>query len=841
MTPNVPHRDLPAGLESLAEIALDLHWTWWHAGDSLWEKLGHEIWARTRNPWLILMSVSDKKLQALASDQDFRRELQSLSDRRKQYLSQQTWYARTHPGAPLRGVAYFSMEFGLAEPLPLYAGGLGVLAGDLLKTASDLGVPLTGVGLFYEQGFFRQVLDASGWQQEYWPSNDPESLPIQPVMHPEGGRLQVSLRLPGRDLLLHVWRANVGRIPLYLLDSNVMLNSAADRGITSRLYESGKEMRLLQELCLGVGGWRALDALGIEIDVCHLNEGHAALVTLERACACVAKTGLSMREARWATRAGNIFTTHTPVAAAFDTFPSDLVEKYASVFQRYFPDGQVPMSQAVALGRAEGQAGDQQLGMAYLAVRTSGWINGVSRLHGAVSRRIFQPLYPHWPEDEVPISHVTNGVHMPSWDSSSSDRLWTEACGQERWREDVRSAPAKLDALSDEALWEMRAVERANLVKQSRLRLVRQLEHRGAKPSAIERAAAVFDSNVLTLGFARRFAEYKRPNLLLRDPQRLMRLLTNPRWPVQILVAGKAHPQDEIGKRLLQSWVEFVREAPARPHAVVLEDYDMELAQEIVQGVDAWINTPRRPWEASGTSGMKVLVNGGINVSVRDGWWAEAYTPEVGWAVGADYDEDPQRDDADAADLYRILEEEVVPTFYQRDSRGIPLAWIARMRASMSRLAPQFSSNRMLCEYVEDYYLPAARSYAERTANGGQVAKSLEAWRARLETYWSQLHFGNLTVERENNSWRFRVHVYLGELSNDEVLVELYAEPPAPSSPPFRGEMVCGAEMVGAMHTYMYELTVPASRPAQHFTPRIIGQHPAARVPLEARFILWQR
>ena len=827
-------RALPEGMEGLGELALDLRWTWSHAADRLWNEIDPAVWARTGNPWLILQSVSQQRLEQLGADANFRAELERLMRARRDYLAAPSWCGDTHPGTDVL-IAYFSMEYGLAEALPLYSGGLGVLAGDHLKTASDLGVPLVAMGLLYQEGYFRQMLDAHGWQLEMYPYNVPTSMPITPVPDAKGGWLGVPIELPGRALVLRVWQAQVGRVSLYLLDSNDPMNSPADRGITGKLYGGGEEMRLVQEIVLGVGGWRTLDALGLRPDVCHLNEGHAALVTLERARYYMQENGVDFWQALWATRAGNVFTTHTPVAAAFDTFPRELLAQYGS---RYAEELGVSPHDLMALGRRHPEE-DGYFNMAYLAARTCGAINGVSRLHGMVSRRIFRDLYPRWPEHEVPVGHVTNGVHVPSWDSPWADEIWTGACGKERWLGKPETLLGAIQDMSDETLWNFRGEERRDLVHYARRRLARQMGQRGADQASIAQADDILDPYMLTLGFARRFTEYKRPNLLLRDPERLVRLLTNQARPVQLIVAGKAHPQDENGKRFIQAWANFVSRGDVRAHVVFLEDYDIDLAQELVQGVDIWINTPRRPWEASGTSGMKILVNGGLNVSELDGWWAEAYSPEVGWALGDGLEHiEPGWDDAEAEQLYQLLEHDIVPLFYRRDAQGIPREWVARMRASMSRLAPQFSSNRMLQEYVHDAYLPAAAAFRKRSADGGRLARELATWEALIRKYWHEIHLSNLQVEQQDDGWVFSLQVYLGEIPPEAVQVQLYGEPTSGETD-VPHVMECRADIPGATHGYVYRCPIATARPASDFTPRVVAFHPDARVPLEATFILW--
>jgi len=828
-------RDLPESISALGDLILDLRWTWHHGTDSLWAMLDEELWKRTRNPWLVLQNVSPRRLQALAVDGRFVAELQRAERARDEYRHARTLWEDICPPDFKGPIAYFSMEFGVTETLPVYSGGLGVLAGDLLKTASDLGVPMIGIGLLYQEGYFRQMVDAHGRQIELYPANLPHTLPISAVRDNEGSRLIVPVELPGRTLRLLVWKAQVGRVPLYLLDSNDPLNSPADRGITGQLYGGGKENRLTQEIALGIGGWRLLEILGQRPSVCHLNEGHAGLVTIERARAFMRDHKVEFWPALWATRAGNIFTTHTPVAAAFDTFPIDLLAQYGRDYARELG---LPAEHLLALGRLHADS-DEPFNMAFLATRTCARIFGVSRLHGEVSRRIFQPLFPRWPQREVPIGHVTNGVHMPTWDSAHADQLWTAACGKARWLGDTGELGKAIAALPDERIWEMRAAARRDLVDYARRRLRNQLAQRGADQQALRRAHDVLDPNVLTLGFARRFTEYKRPSFLLRDADRLVRLLADPARPVQIIVAGKSHPHDEVGKAFIAQWTEFSRRDEVRTCAVFLEDYDMALAAHLIQGVDVWINTPRRAWEACGTSGMKVLVNGGLNLSELDGWWDEAYTPEVGWGVNGGAEIGSAQDDPREAELlYRLLEQLVVPEFYRRDASGLPRQWIARLRASMTQLTPRFSTNRMLLEYVRDYYLPAAADYARRCEKDGALAHVLWQWERQIRHRWHELHAGSLEATQEDDGWSFSLPVYLGDLSAEMVSAQLYAEP-ATDEPQTVFEMQCAGPLPGAVNGVLFTTRIRTRRAAPYFTARLVPFHPQAKVPLESNRIRW--
>ena len=759
------------GMDALAELALNLHWSWNHASDEIWQSLDSELWETTQNPWLILRTVSKEKIKSLLAAPDFRQRIQELLQ--QNHESADAWFQQKHPGAALSSVAYFSMEFMLTEALPIYSGGLGNVAGDQMKAASDLGVPVVGIGLLYGQGYFRQAFDLDGNQQALYPVNDPGQLPIRPLRQANGEWLRLQIQLPESKIWLRCWVVSIGRNKLYLLDTNDFANSAAHRGISSELYGGDAEMRLKQELVLGIGGWRLLRALGLHPEVCHLNEGHAAFAVLERARSYMEDHKISFDLAMTVTRSGNLFTTHTAVAAGFDRFEPELMRKYL----RHYAEDElgIPMEDLLAMGRQN--AGDrlEPFNMAYLAVRGSSQINGVSKLHGQVSRHIFQPLFPRWPEHEVPIGSVTNGIHVPTWDSVEADALWTNACGTRRWRGD---GPQKEDIhrVTDEQFWEMRTLQRKRLVERVRRRYAHQL---GSEDIASHDLSNLLNEHVLTVGFARRFATYKRPNLLLHDPERLIRLLCDSERPVQLILAGKAHPQDLPGQALIKKWNDFIQRPEVKGHIVFLSDYDMQMAQELVQGIDLWINTPRRPWEACGTSGMKVLVNGGLNFSELDGWWAEAYSPLVGWAIGdgLEHGDDPARDALEAEAMYTLLEREVVPEFYQRDADGMPSKWVGRIRESLCQLTPEFSVGRTLRDYTKHHYLPAAAGYAQRAAKENALGAELLAFQQNIAGQWHSVRFGTVSVETHDNLHVFRVQVLPGDLPLDDLRVELYAEP----------------------------------------------------------------
>ena len=829
-------RSNSAGIDELTDLALNLHWSWNHTSDELWERLDAEMWQSTQNPWVILQTVSKEKIEATLTDPEYSKRLDDLLRCHKESYAADAWFQKRHAGSPLTLAAYFSMEFMLSEALPIYSGGLGNVAGDQMKAASDHGIPVVGVGLLYGQGYFRQAFDSNGMQQALYPVNDPGQLPIRPVRLSTGEWLRLRIQMPGSQLWVRCWEVSVGRGKLYLLDSNDFANAPALRGITSELYGGDAEMRLKQEFLLGIGGWRVLRALGLEPEVCHLNEGHAAFAVFERARSYMQDHRVSFDLALTITRAGNLFTTHTAVPAGFDRFPPDLMRKY---FTSYAQDElAIAMDDLLAMGRQDQANASEDFNMAYLAVRASGRVSGVSKLHGQVSRKIFQALFPRWPQEEVPVGSVTNGIHVPTWDSEGADALWTEACGRSRWRGDGPQCES-IRKLTDAQIWKLRSEERKALIASIRQRYAAQLASEGADPSL---ATSIFDENALTIGFARRFATYKRPNLLLNDSDRLVRLLNASDRRVQLVIAGKAHPQDRPGQELIKEWNDFIWRPEVRPHIVFLSDYDMLMAQELVQGVDLWINTPRRPWEACGTSGMKILANGGLNLSELDGWWAEAYSPNVGWAIGdgAEHGDDPAWDATEAEAVYSILEEEVVPEFYDRDEAGLPSRWLARIRESMGTLAPQFSASRAIREYAQAHYIPAAANYRSRAEGNNLAGASLLAWQQEIARHWSDVHFGAVEIKTHDNRHFFEVKIFPGGVDPTGLRVQLYANSFAAGAAVIE-EMIPDNSLPDSDGARIYAASVDISRPASDYTPRIIARHPDALVPLEANQILWQR
>lgn len=834
------HNFLPLeveGFSDLVELALDLRSSWNHAAAGLWRQLDPALWDLTHNPWVVLQTVSHDQFKRTLVNPDFRKQVESLVGTQRRTAQAPAWFQRQHAKAPLNCVAYFSMEFMLSEALPIYSGGLGNVAGDQLKAADDLGVPVVGAGLLYQQGYFRQMIGRDGAQQALFPYNDPGQLPITPVRNANGEWLRIEIKLPGYSVWLRAWQVQVGRVKLYLLDSNDAANFPAHRGITSELYGGGAELRLKQELVLGVGGWRLLRALGLNPEVCHLNEGHAAFAVLERARSFAEENKISFHEALAVTRAGNVFTTHTAVAAGFDCFAPGLIEPYVGDYAHLLG---ITLHEFMALGRLNPNDASENFNMAYLAMRGSGAANAVSELHGKVSRRIFAPLFPRVPEAEVPIGHVTNGVHMPSWGSAEADKLWAEACGEERWEGARDMVEQKIRAVPDTRLWQMRSDARKSLVDYARQRMARQLAVAGESAEMVNRVQTIFDPNILTLGFARRFATYKRPDLLLRNPERLLRILNHPQRPVQIIIAGKAHPADGPGQALIREWVQFSRRPDARNRIIFLSDYDMMLTERLVRGVDVWLNNPRRPWEACGTSGMKVLANGGLNLSALDGWWAEAYTPEVGWALGDGQEHDWTWDAVEAEALYDLLEEKVVLEFYSRGADGIPAAWVARMRQSMARLTPEFSASRTVRDYTTKYYLPAAAAYRARSANKGALGPQIVCWRQTLEQQWENLRFGEVKIQTVGEKHVFEARVHLAGLDPAVVRVELFADA-VNTGETVRQVMKLVRPQNGNHDGHLFRAKVAATCPASDYTPRLVPHHSGVAVPFETSLIRWQR
>ena len=839
--------DLPEAIAPLIEVAHNLWWVWQPDAVELFRRLDRKLWETVHhNPVKLLGVIDQSKLQEAAEDEGYLSHLKRVHEALKAHLADKAWFQKHHGDKPDFTVAYFSAEFGLHESLPVYSGGLGVLAGDHLKSASEIGLPLVAVGLLYRNGYFQQYLSADGWQQEAYPELDFYNLPVEPVRYADGSPVHIRVDMPENAVFCKVWRANVGRIPLYLLDTNLEVNSPQDREITSRLYGGGTEMRIRQEIVLGIGGTRMLAELNIKPTVYHMNEGHSAFLALERIRVMLQDSSLSFDEVRQQVMATNVFTTHTPVPAGIDFFAPELMLKY---FRNYIPSLRLDEDGFLALGRENIADPKQGFSMAVLAIRLADSINGVSELHGEVSRRMWHNLWPQVPVSEVPIRHVTNGIHVRTWlspdimyilDRYLPSRWITHRTDQSVW-EAVNQIP-------DEELWRAHERCRGRLVAFVRQTLREQLARRGAAYEELSTADSVLDPEALTIGFARRFATYKRGALLLRDMDRLRKLLEDVNRPVQFIFAGKAHPADNGGKELIRTIVQFARQPAARRRVVFLENYDMSVARYLVQGVDVWLNTPRRPYEASGTSGMKAAVNGVLNCSVLDGWWVEGSQPEVGWASGRgeSYPDTELQDQLESQALYDLLEKELVPLFYDRGVENIPRGWIGRMKNCMRKLAPVFNTNRMVQEYTTKMYIPAHVRGRELEADALKRSVELAQYKKRLRSAWGGIRIAGVHATgnghyKVGQQVQVETLVDLAGLKPEDVQVQLYAGP-LTASGSFEGAspltMQHSREMGPGRHLYVGQIECRNS--GRHgYAVRVLPGSKDLATPFEPGLIVW--
>lgn len=770
---------LPPALQTLRELSYNLWWSWNPEAVELFRRVDHDAWeASGNNPVRMLSLVSQARLEVAASDDGLLAHLERVWSNFQRYMTApSTWYHKNHGPPPDSFVAYFCFEYGLVDCLPIYSGGMGVLAGDYLKSASDLGVPLVAVGLAYQQGYFRQYLNADGWQGELYPENDFHNMPMQ-LEKRNGAPVTIDVEYPGRHVTAQVWRVQVGRVPLYLLDANVPENQPADRHITYQLYGGDIEYRMQQEIMLGIGGMQALRALGSAPRICHMNEGHSAFLAVERIRQLVAEQGLTFAEAQEVVRAGTLFTTHTSVPAGIDLFSPQLIDTYLG---RYYDALGVSRHDFMALGRQCADNDSEPFSMAVLALHLGAQTNAVSDLHGQVSRRLWKNVWPGVPEQEVPIISVRNGIHTRTWISPDMASLFDRYLGP-GWTERPadQSVWELVDEIPDEELWRVHERRRARLVAFARRRLREQLEERGAAPAEIAQASEVLDPQALTIGFARRFATYKRATLLLHDAERLGKILNQAGRPVQVLFSGKAHPKDEPAKEIIRQLVRQTR-SNGLCNVVFLEDYDVNVARYLLQGADVWLNTPRLMQEASGTSGMKAAANGAINLSVLDGWWADAYQPGIGWAIGRGetYEDLEYQDEVESNALYGLLEKEIVPLFYDRGSSDLPRGWIARMKQAMRAVVPIYNTNHMAVEYLQRLYQPADERYRTLVADQFAHAKRLAEWLARVRQHWGEVYIVGVETDGQDelvsgSIIEVRASVKLGQLGPEDVAVELY-------------------------------------------------------------------
>ena len=841
--------ELPARLEGLRTLAYNLWWTWHSEAIELFQRLDPKLWEQCgHNPVLVLGRLEQQTLDNLAKDESFVRHLDSVMAKLQEHLTAGNWFSRRGKDAGEEGlqIAYFSAEFGLTEVLPLYSGGLGLLSGDHLKAASDMGLPLVAVGMLYREGYFRQYLSSDGWQHEKYPENDFYNLPILPVRDEAGKQLRVSVRCGQNDVLANVWQVNVGRIVLYMLDTNVSENTPADRSITSRLYGGDREMRVRQEIILGIGGVRMLEALGIKANVFHMNEGHSAFLSLERIRRLMEIEQVNFTQASQAAAAGHVFTTHTPVPAGNDMFSPELMSRY---FRDYAESLGLSWEQFLGLGRQEPGNNKEDFCMTVLALRLSDHANGVSALHGKVSRKMWGNVFPSLPEDEIPIISITNGVHSRGWLSHEMCELLDRYLGPD-WAEDVSDHRVwnRVESIPGSELWRTHERRRERLVAFVRRSLSRQLQNRGAGANELAQAAEVLNPEALTIGVARRFASYKRTTLLFRNLERLCKAMLDKGRPVQIIVAGKAHPCDNAGKELIRDIIRLAQDSELRRHVVFVEDYDINVARYMVQGVDVWLNTPRRPMEASGTSGMKASVNGVLNLSVLDGWWCEAYSPEIGWAIGRgeEYFDHDYQDQVESEAIYNILEREIIPLFYDRGAGGLPNGWIERMKKSMSAIPARFNTARMIQEYTELCYLPAHQRWD--TLGGDHLARSREllAWRERIASQWSKVAVRAVHAETEkplllHEELPVRVEVELGQIDPKDVKVQLYCSPLDTRGRLGAGdttELAHGGQIEDNLHAFTGAIRCPSTG-RYGFAVRVLPNHPDLTLRQTQGLVLW--
>ncbi|MCX7842599.1 MAG: alpha-glucan family phosphorylase [Clostridia bacterium] len=773
---------IPEQLSRLKDIAYNLWWSWNHEAIDLYREIDLALWEKLgKNPVRFLLEVSQKKLDSKIHDPEYMQRYHDVVRSFDSYMSDtDTWFNRTHPDKKDHLVAYFSAEYGLNEVLPIYSGGLGVLSGDHCKSASDLGIPFAGIGLFYKQGYFSQRINREGWQETNFTDLNVSYLPIKPALDSKGEQVKISVELPGRLVYAQVWKVAVGRIFIYFMDTDVEQNSPSDRSLTARLYGGDQETRILQEIFLGIGGIRVLDALGLKPTVYHMNEGHSSFMGLELIRKYVQEKGLSFKVAKEAVASASIFTTHTPVPAGNDVFPLHLIDKY---FSNYWGSLGISRHEFIDLGLKIGD--HQNFNMTALALTIAGRKNGVSELHGAVSRNIFNNIWPGVPEDDVPITHITNGIHTLTWLSPSFKHIYDKYLPQnwrnELWNNEVWNS---VDDIPDEELWKTHCVLKTKMIGFVRDRLRDQRAQNGESIESIREVDALLDSDALTIGFARRFATYKRANLIFRNAARIQRILNNPNMPVQIIFAGKAHPADGPAHEVIKNINDIARQEGFRGKVILVENYNMTLARNLVQGVDVWLNNPRRPLEASGTSGQKVCINGIINFSVLDGWWCEGYNGKNGWSIGDDthYDNEYYQDNADSESIYDTLENKIVPLFYDRNENGIPVNWVKVMKESIKSLTYQYSTHRMVQDYTKKMYVPAMTRMEKITASGYSFAANLADWKSSIERSWPQVQIipeKSMNQLKEQNTLSgepitISTHVNLGNIDPSSVKVELY-------------------------------------------------------------------
>lgn len=847
VTPSIPSK-----LSALLDIAYNLYWTWNQDAVELFRRLDRDLWdSLNHNPILLLGKISQERMIEVSNDDGFLAHLARVEEQFKNYIKEKSWYQKNYKETGLPYIAYFSAEFGLTECLQIYSGGLGVLSGDHLKSASDLGVPLVGVGLCYLEGYFQQYLSSDGWQQERYEMTDFYNQPMTLVLNDENQPLKVDLDFPGRKVFIQIWKIEVGRVPLYLLDTNVDENSDEDKKITRTLYGGNMETRIQQELVLGIGGIRALHELGIKPLVCHMNEGHSAFLALERIRILIKNYSLTFEEAKDVNFYSNVFTTHTPVPAGIDVFAGELVEKYLGSYYRN--ELGITDKQFYRLGTIIKDKEPTNFNMAHLAMNMAGFVNGVSELHGTVSKKMWVEGYRDIPFDEIPIDHVTNGIHTLSHLSFDMNELLYRYLGEKFFSNPAEEAGWKqIDDIPDEELWRTHERRRERLVAFARKRLKNQIINRGGSDSEIRAASEVLDASALTIGFARRFATYKRATLIFRDLERLASILCDSKEPVQLIIAGKAHPRDEEGKQLIKDIINISKDEHLRKKIVFIENYDMNVARYMVEGCDVWLNNPRRPLEASGTSGMKIIANGGLNFSVLDGWWDEAYSRDVGWKIGngEEYEDLDYQDEVESRIIYDTLEKEIAPVFYQRGDDRLPRKWIYMMKESMKKLGPFFNTNRMVEDYVNKFYINSFERRSAIMKNNWKAAKEFTAWKQNVVGNWSKIKFINIDHKKDNGNLKvgakFTVtaEIDLGDLSPDDVEVQIYYGKLVGNGDTQKNSFVSMNNIPKRVRSriYSYEGEVNCKDTGNFgYTLRILPKHSLLINPFELGLIKWAK
>jgi len=835
--------DLPEKLKPLSDIAANLWLTWNPEAIKLFITLDGDLWEKNQhNPVRMLGEISQEKLEELAHDEGFLSEVQRVGEQLEQYLHSVQGINHSHQVS----IAYFSAEYGLSDTLPIYSGGLGVLSGDHVKAASDLNLDFHGVGLLYQLGYFQQYLNMDGWQQDFYQVNDFHNMQVREVLTADGRPLEIDLDFPGRKVYLKVWQIKVGRVSIHMLDSNIEKNSEYDRRLTAQLYGGNPEMRLQQEIILGIGGVKMLEALGIRVTVVHMNEGHSAFTPFERARVLMKNHGLGFTEAMETVRQSSVFTTHTNVQAAHDVFSPEMLRNYFANFLKEF---NISLHDFMASGRVHPDNPQENFSMTVAAVKNSAFVNGVSTLHSEVSRAMLKNLWPAVPPEHVPLQPITNGIHIPSWISFEMSDLFERYLGG-KWREkqDYRDAWDKVQNIPDPELWNVHEIRRRRLIAFSRQRLQKQLIAKGASNLLVSESQEALNPVALTIGFARRFATYKRAYLIFKDRERLLRILNNPERPVQLIFAGKAHPQDQAGKELIKNIISFMSNEHLRGKIAFIEDYDINVARYLVSGVDIWLNTPLRPFEACGTSGMKAACNGVLNFSVLDGWWDEAYDLKNGWAIGnrESYTDKEYQDEVESKAIYSILEKDIIPLFYERGSDGLPREWIRMMKHSLITIASRYNTSRMVKEYFNKFYKNASENFIKLSADDFAPARELVKWKNRMAAEFPAVRIEEVQADtgrtyKSGESFQVQADLFLGGIQPEEIRVDVYFGT-------IVGEDALQNSALAQLHDvqkiadgrFRFSGSIPCARTGNFgFKLRVTPFHPQLADPYQMNLVLW--